>query len=523
MRQNSIQAREGSKERRKFDAPVKLDDPLSRETWDLVALNNNASTFHDPAGQLYLTPSHVLRRIHPALAERTRTFLDSPFRAALERSGDLVATEIVPPTTIPSATAGELWLQHPRIDPISYPWEWTRAQWSAAADLTLRLAGQAIDAGWSLKDATPLNILFHGAQPVLVDVLSFEPRDSHSGVWLAYWQFVRTFLLPLLAAKYLGWPLETTLFCRDGYEPATLYRALQPWQRLYPSLLDVVTLATLLESPASSAQSSRRAPFISDPPMATHILHKRVARLAKQIRHAAQADPKSQRSGYEKIAAHYRPADMESKQQFVQRILDRCRPAQVLDIGANTGTYSLIAADAGAKVVALDSDRAALEILWRTANSEKKAVTILVANIARPTPAAGWRNQEQLSVLERLSGRFDMVLMLAVIHQLILREQVPLGHIGELCACLTRRWLILEWVPPSNPMFQEWLRGRDDLYGHLSEADLTHAFAPWFHIVDRATLSNQRTLLLLERIDTSGSGTRLDSNQRPFPCQGMNM
>jgi hypothetical protein len=72
-------------------------------------------------------------------------------------------------------------------------------------------------------------------------------------------------------------------------------------------------------------------------------------------------------------------------------------------------------------------------------------------------------------------------------------------------------------------MFQEWLRGRDDLYGHLSEADLTHAFAPWFHIVDRATLSNQRTLLLLERIDTSGSGTRLDSNQRPFPCQGMNM
>jgi hypothetical protein len=96
-----------------------------------------------------------------------------------------------------------------------------------------------------------------------------------------------------------------------------------------------------------------------------------------------------------------------------------------------------------------------------------------------------------------------MVLMLAVLHHLVLREQVPLGHIAELCACLTRRWLILEWVPPSDPMFQEWLRGRDDLYGHLSEAELMHAFAPWFHIVDRAMLSNQRTLLLLERIDTN--------------------
>ncbi len=469
----------------------------------MVALNNSASTFRDPAGQLYLTPSHALRRIHPASAERATTFLDSPLRAALEQSGDLVATEIVPPATIPSATEGELWLQHPRIDPISYPWEWTTAQWRAAADLTLRLASQAFDAGWSLKDASPLNILFDGARPVLVDVLSFEPRDSHSGVWRAHRQFVRTFLIPLFAAKYLGWPLEATLFCRDGYEPAKLYRALQPWQRLYPSLLDVVTLATLLDSLARSTHGSRRAPFISDPAMATHILHKRVDRLAKQIRHAAPADHERQWSGYEKIATRDRHAGMESKQQFVRRMLDRCRPARVLDIGANTGTYSLMAADAGAKVVALESDRAALEILWHTASSEKKPVTTLAGNIARPTPATGWRNQEQLSLLERLNGRFDMVLMLAVIHQLILREQLPLGHIAELCACLTRRWLILEWVVPSGPTFQDF-SSRGDFYCHLPEADLVHAFAPWFHVVDRA--GNQSTLLLLERIETSGSG-----------------
>jgi hypothetical protein len=158
-------------------------------------------------------------------------------------------------------------------------------------------------------------------------------------------------------------------------------------------------------------------------------------------------------------------------------------------------------------VVALDSDRGALDILWRTANRDKKAVAPLVANIARPTPAAGWRNREQLSLLKRLGGDFDMVLMLAVIHHLILREQAPLGHIGELCSTLTRRWLILEWVPPSDPMFQEWMRGRDDLYGHLSEDDLIRAFAPWFRVVDRATLDNQRTLLLIERTDASGSTT----------------
>jgi 2-polyprenyl-3-methyl-5-hydroxy-6-metoxy-1,4-benzoquinol methylase len=484
---------------------VKLDDIRSREPGDLFTLNDRALTFRDPAGQLYLTAAHAIRRIRPEAAAQTRAYIDSEFRARLERGGDLIAAEIVVPATSLSASTGELWLRHPRIDPISYPWEWTTAQWCSAADLTLRLAGQAIDAGWNLKDATPLNILFHGAQPVLVDVLSFEPRDPNSTVWLAYGQFVRTFLLPLLAAKYLRWPLEATLLWRDGYEPATIYRALQPWQRLYPGLLDVVTLATLLDGSSKSAQRMRKTPSVSDPALATHILHKRLARLARQIRHAAQSNQSSQWSGYEKSATHYLPADVESKQQFVRRMLDCCRPARVLDIGANTGTYSLLAADAGAQVVALDSDRAALEKLWSTANQLKKSVTTLVANIARPTPATGWRNEEQLSLLDRLGGKFDMVLMLAVIHHLLLREQVPLNHIGELCSNLTCRWLILEWVPPSDPMFQEWLRGRDHLYGHLSEDDLIRAFAPWFRIADRSTLDNQRTLLLLERNDASDS------------------
>jgi hypothetical protein len=49
-------------------------------------------------------------------------------------------------------------------------------------------------------------------------------------------------------------------------------------------------------------------------------------------------------------------------------------------------------------------------------------------------------------------------------------------------------------------MFQEWLRGRDDLYGHLTEDDLTRAFAPHFSVVDRTLLGNGRVLLLFDRI-----------------------
>jgi SAM-dependent methyltransferase len=456
-------------------------------------------TFRDPAGQLLLTQHHALRHVHPAAVEDTLAFLASPLCASLELSGDLIPSKVDDSAADPQKISNELWLKHPRIDPISYPWEWTVAQWRAAAELTLRIAKQAIDAGWVLKDATPLNVLFAGPRPIFVDALSFERRNPKSSVWLAYGQFVRTFLLPLVAAKLLKWPLQATLFSRDGYEPAMLYKALPRWRCLTPDLFDVITLAALFERSSGKRQEARRPFKDTDPELAKHILHKRIDRLGKQIRHVAEAGSESQWSEYTRSANHYQAADISSKQEFVRSVLERCSPAHVLDIGANTGTYSLLASKSGAEVVAIDSDEAAIEMLWRAATQQKQQITALVANIARPTPAAGWKNREQLSLLERLTGKFDLVLMLAVIHHLILREQLPLTHIGELCASLTHRWLVLEWVPPSDPMYQEWLRGRDELYGSLSESDLLNAFSPFFRVLDRTELGNQRVVLLFER------------------------
>jgi hypothetical protein len=383
-------------------------ESLSCNLAPLADQNESVLTFRDPAGQLRLTAGCALRQIRPAAVQETEAFLESPLRAALEQSGDLIPSRIAAPASHPCIAPGELWLEHPRIAPISYPWEWTTRQWRAAAELTLRVASQAIAVGWTLKDATPLNILFAGPRPVLVDALSFERRDPHSSVWLAYGQFVRTFLLPLVAAEYLGWPLQATLFTRDGYEPGQIYRALPRWRRLTPHLLDVVTLATLFERPGASESQLKKLPATTNPDLATLILQKRIARLGRQIQRVAGPSARSQWSEYPRSAAHYSATDTAAKQEFVVNLLHGCAPQSVLDIGANTGTYSLMAAEAGARVVALDSDSAALEILWQTAAQQNKPVTVLVANIARPTPAAGWGNREHLSLLDRLAGKFDL-------------------------------------------------------------------------------------------------------------------
>ena len=106
-------------------------------------------TFRDPAGELRLAEGCALRRIRPAAEEETRAFLASPLRKTLEKSGDLISSRVAEPGSHPCISSGEFWLEHPRIDPISYPWEWSTAQWRSAAELTLRVASQAIDAGWT--------------------------------------------------------------------------------------------------------------------------------------------------------------------------------------------------------------------------------------------------------------------------------------------------------------------------------------------------------------------------------------
>jgi hypothetical protein len=51
--------------------------------------------------------------------------------------------------------------------------------------------------------------------------LSFEKRDPRNPLWISQAQFVRTFLLPLAAYHYLGWPLSAAQQRRDGYDPPT--------------------------------------------------------------------------------------------------------------------------------------------------------------------------------------------------------------------------------------------------------------------------------------------------------------
>src|SRR4029078_13125117 len=79
-----------------------------------------------------------------------------------------------------------------------------------AALLQLELLRRSLDEDLILKDATPYNVQFRGAQPVFIDVACFD-RLPAGEPWAAYRQFCMLFLYPLLLQAYKNVPFQPWL------------------------------------------------------------------------------------------------------------------------------------------------------------------------------------------------------------------------------------------------------------------------------------------------------------------------
>ncbi|MBI2679302.1 MAG: class I SAM-dependent methyltransferase [Candidatus Koribacter versatilis] len=473
-----------------------------------------AASFRDPAGRVVLLPGRVLRAVRTEAVADLDAFLASASAKTLLSSGALVSTK-----TLDAGAVAELQrgpglaevlggaarvLEHERVWFPAYPYEWSPAMLFEAGTLTLSLAEGLLRDGLGLKDATPYNVLFRGTAPVFVDVLSVERREPRDATWMPYAQFVRTFLLPLVAWQRFKLPLrDVFLGHRDGLEPEDLYRMTGPLARLAPPLLGLVTMPAWLGAKHDQDDQSIYQPkLMNDPERARFVLASQLGSLRKTLKSVAPRADKSTWSDYMRTHS-YSDAHFAGKERFVREAVAESAPGKtqtaVLDMGCNTGFFSFLAAErAGTSVVALDYDPEVVDRVFREARERKANVLPLVVDLTRPSPATGWRNAEAPSLLERARGQFDLVLMLAVIHHMLVSERVPLEDILELAADLTCDAAVIEYVDPSDGMFRRLTRGRDALHAGLTRASFEQAAARRFQIV-RSLEQGTRTLYFLRK------------------------
>jgi SAM-dependent methyltransferase len=438
-----------------------------------------AASFRDPDGRLFTFKGRVLRAVSASGRASLDAFLSSrALEKARQQGGAINARELSDEESsyvladaharrVYDSCNGQLLVEHDAIPFPSYPAEWPPEMLLAAAEHTIALALELLEEGLGLKDATPYNILFRGSQPVFVDALSIERRSAEDPIWLPYAQFERTFVLPLLVSRYFGVPLSQVFANqRDGVEAEEVYRMTPALRRLMPPFLGAVSLPTWLgrrhKSDASIYQARRVAPE-----QAKFILRRRLESARRQLRRVAPGRHTSDWAEYAQSHS-YTEAQLRMKEDTIERLLRESRPQTVLDVGCNTGRFSLLAAAAGSDVIAIDVDPVSVGRVWTAAKAAQAKVLPLVVDLARPTPSMGWRNQETASFLQRARDRFDCVLMLAVLHHLLVSERVPLDEVIDLAAELTRELLVIEFVAPGDAMFRRITRGREHLHEGLN-------------------------------------------------------
>jgi SAM-dependent methyltransferase len=306
-------------------------------------------------------------------------------------------------------------------------------------------------------------------------------------------------LLNLEAGIPIAWTLRDFL---HGVSHETARRILGVKCWLKPALIGAVAIPAALSRQVSAVGATHaahrrmnndaRARFALEHQAAG--LHRKLSRLRARLASGA-----SRWAAYTTNRAHYSTDELNLKRDFVRQALGIAAPEVVLDLGANTGEFSELAAN-GARVIAVDIDEQSVSGIAARAGERKLDIHPLVGNLTQPTPAEGWKNAETRSLLARLVGACDLALVLALMHHLRITGGIPFAEIVDLLASLTRRHLVFELVPPADAMFSAMARGREPLYGDCEPARAEQALRQRFRELQRQPLPNGRVLLLLEKL-----------------------
>lgn len=358
-------------------------------------------------------------------------------------------------------------LRHERIDFVTYWPEWSSLMLRDAAVMLCDLNLELIRQGCGILDCHPWNVLFDFTRPVFVDFSAVVPLeeawlDEMAGRFRNYWA------LPLaLIAKGHPWFARSFRRTPDVGEPLDdlFKRRALSWFPLWHSRL---------------RRTARAAPL----------------RYFERLRDTLEnlKLPRGKSGGGEMVCdGRDDTAQHEAETLVLQTLLARLNPQTVLDISCHDGRRALLAASAGAKVVALDDNEEHVNTLYLRAKSEGRSILPLLLDFTVPTSAHG-RKCEFPASTDRL--RCDVSLLMGVLDRLVFRLDLSFPRVAQLLAAYTGGHAVVEFVPRAESREPERDAARYDWYG---EDNFVAAMEKYFRLEGGFDSDRSRRILLFEK------------------------
>lgn len=383
----------------------------------------------DGNGRLFRWSGELYRAIPLDRAEFCRDLFAKGIVQELAAKGLLVETALAPCELEGFGAV----LRHSTIPFVSYPHEWCGAMLRDAALLTLDLEIELCKNGLTLQDGHPWNVLFQGAEARFVDFGSIGPA-SPGALWVAHDEFCRFFFHPLLLIQH-------------GH--GRIARAL-----LHDHI--GVTRSELL-SLVPDAPPTRREIILGSRLPGLQRLREQVASIDLPLL-------KTDWTGYyESRFPSFAPAeDWTPKHRSVYSVLSETAPASVIDLGANRGWYSRLAASLGHRVVATDVDETCITALYQESRGSPQPVLPLLMDFRYPSPAYGIFSEQLPCARQRL--RCSIGLALALAHHLVFKSRLRFEQIAHGLSLFAADRVLVEFVPPEDRFIREWCTSQFSWY-----------------------------------------------------------
>ena len=484
----------------------------------------------DTVGEAFISDGRILRGIYPGDAELVRDILRRCEEDDLFSRGIVSTRELA---ENPHPELGyETVLEHERVPFVSYPHEWPGSMLKDAALFHVQLFKDLAAGGLTLKDWHPYNVLFEGTIPRFVDFTSIIPTAklsaqahlSHPPAKKGIARFWDDYAVAmyesyrLMYEPYFGLPLAMMKRGRHADARRRLYEtALNSAQsvitrgeafrddmpgRLRYELADRRLRAALLE------RGSEKRRFFNS-------LEKRIRNIDVAVKGSAYSEYYEEKN---EAFSTEPSSEWNAKQHSVRNTIMERHPRTVLDLGSNTGWFSVLAARLGASVVAVDLDEASVERLYAAAKRERLPILPLVSNLTAPVADRHALDFPDEPSLSRIGGdaplypapnsrlQCEMVVALALVHHLVLGQGLTFERVAEIFSGLALKCVCVEFVAiddrmitSDRPFFPNY-NAAPESFGWYSLDNFIAALRKYFPSVEiRPSHPGTRTMVVLEK------------------------
>jgi hypothetical protein len=436
-----------------------------------MRITREESSYRDRDGYVFYQDGGIYRAIAEKYQSTWENVSQSDFFTELQSHHKLITFNDTAGITLPAGIYKIIEVK--KIPFISYPAEWTFQQLKKAALLTLQIQKSALQNNFTLKDASAYNIQFNGPKPIFIDLFSFDTYNTGEP-WHAYGQFCRHFLAPLLLWHY-GLEMKSLFLSNiDGIPLRTAAALLPMISRLNMAVYTHIHLHAKLEEKHGTKIGLQKKISISK----SRSLHL-IEHLRQTVKSLNEKKAATLWADYYNSCS-YSEQGYREKTGFIEKTLAGTGGGLCIDLGANTGAFSKIAARHFKYVVACDSD---LQVVKAIQSEKISNILALHVNLSNPTPAIGWNSHERRSFIARTKGA-DCIMALALIHHICIGNNVPLETLAAFFAGLTTH-LVIEWVPKDDLQVNRLLVTRKDVFDDYTFPNFTEAFGKYYRIASQ--------------------------------------